>query len=99
LKKHLTLEPEANDQCPVDELLKYKSSEGIVITNSYDFEETEGERSPTFKITEPSKQEFNVRTGGSTSFRTSGLVQATITVCGQETIEPKDDETETIELK
>jgi len=40
-----------------------------------------------------------VRVGGNTSFRTSNLVQATITVCGMETIIPVEENAEVIKVK
>lgn len=69
-------------------MIKYKTKDGKIITNSYGFDIETGERSPNFEITKPMKEEYNVKTGSSSSFRMSGLVQASITVCGDETIEP-----------
>jgi hypothetical protein len=72
-------------------MIKYKTNEGKIITDNYGFDIKTGERSPTFEITKPMKEEYNVKTGSNSSFRMSGLVQASITVCGDETIAPIGD--------
>lgn len=55
MKKVLTLTPEGSTECPVNELVRYKTSAGLVTTNNYRFDATEGARSSVFTITDKIK--------------------------------------------
>lgn len=91
MQRELTLLPKGDAECPVNELVRYESSKGLIATHNYQFDaEEEGPRSSVFTVTEQVKYTYNVRTGGSTSFWQSNLVEATVTVCGKETITAKD---------
>jgi len=87
MQKELTLLPKDNARCPINELVRYETPKGLIALSNFKFDATEeGPRSSIFTISEKVKYYYNVRTGGDTSFRSSNLIEASVTVCGKEKI-------------
>lgn len=83
--------PKDSDECPINEFVSYKTTAAKIVLNNYGFDITDGPRSPTFEITTPIKEDYIIKAGGNTSFRQGNTIQASITVCGQETIREKEN--------
>lgn len=80
----------ASDKCPINELNSFKTASGLATTRRYlleaDSKKPRSTESSIFTVSDPVKMPYFVKVGGDVSFRQSNLVQATVTVCGKETI-------------